>query len=247
MLTVFSTCRAFEGCYEFIQTNAVTSWTRLDPRPEVILFGDEDGGAEVARRLDCAHASRIDRHACGLPYVGALFGAARALASHDLMAYVNADLILFQDFMDAVRTVSERFGRFLMIGSRQDWLRREPINFIPGWQDWVRAAIQGHTRPRKALDYFVFTKDVYDIDFPPLVLARYWWDPWLVWSALSRGIPVVDASPSVLALHQQHGAAVLARNDPVARRNRELAGEEAIRVGIDDATWAIGNEGLKKK
>lgn len=249
MLTIFSTCRAFTDCYDFIQTNAITSWTQLDPRPEIILFGDEAGVAQISERLGCSQATDVERHPCGLPYVGSLFRAAQAQADHNLLCYVNADILLFQDFMDTALIVAGHLDRFLMIGPRWDWLKREPIDFSLGWQDQVLKTARGagQVRPRKALDYFVFTKGVYDIDFPPLVLARYWWDPWLVWSALTRGIPVVDATDSVTVLHQQHGAAVLARRDPVARRNRELTGEEPIQVGIDAATWTISGEGLRQK
>ena len=48
MLTLFSTPKPFRGHIAVIQTNAIRSWLELEPACEVILFGDEEGTAEVA-------------------------------------------------------------------------------------------------------------------------------------------------------------------------------------------------------
>lgn len=37
-----------------MQRNALKSWTLLDRDAEVILFGDEEGGADAAKSWDCA-------------------------------------------------------------------------------------------------------------------------------------------------------------------------------------------------
>ena len=50
MLTFFTTAKPFKGHSAIIQRNALKSWTLLDPDIEVILFGDEEGAAEVAPR-----------------------------------------------------------------------------------------------------------------------------------------------------------------------------------------------------
>jgi len=34
-----------------IQRNAIASWTRLDPRPEIFLFGEEEGTRELAGEI----------------------------------------------------------------------------------------------------------------------------------------------------------------------------------------------------
>ena len=42
-LTLFATPKRFQGHIDNIQRNAIASWTRLNPRPEIILFGADDG------------------------------------------------------------------------------------------------------------------------------------------------------------------------------------------------------------
>jgi hypothetical protein len=51
MLTLFTTAKPFEGHSGVIQRNALKSWKLLHPDIEIILFGDDAGGAELAREL----------------------------------------------------------------------------------------------------------------------------------------------------------------------------------------------------
>src|SRR6266853_4649960 len=47
VLTIFASAKPFHGHTGVIQRNAIASWTRLRPRPEIILFGNEPGVAEI--------------------------------------------------------------------------------------------------------------------------------------------------------------------------------------------------------
>gem|GEM_PF-7001836 len=48
MLTLFTTAKPFEGHSGVIQRNTLKSWKLLHPDIEIILFGDDAGGAEIA-------------------------------------------------------------------------------------------------------------------------------------------------------------------------------------------------------
>ena len=52
MLTIFAIPKAFRGHTATIQRNAITSWTMLHPRPEILLFGNESGTEEICRELE---------------------------------------------------------------------------------------------------------------------------------------------------------------------------------------------------
>ena len=65
MLTILSTPKRFSGIFEVIQTNAITSWTQLDPRPEIILFGRDEGTAEICAELGPAPRARRGGHRAG--------------------------------------------------------------------------------------------------------------------------------------------------------------------------------------
>lgn len=48
MLTLFTIAKPFRGPFAVIQRNTIRSWTLLRPACEIILFGDDDGSAEIA-------------------------------------------------------------------------------------------------------------------------------------------------------------------------------------------------------
>ena len=103
-----------------------------------------------------------------------------------------------------------------------------------------------------ALDYFVFTKGLWP-DMPGLALGRTAWDNWLAARPLADGIPVVDATPAVLAVHQNHTYQhVAGGQDAVwrgaeARRNQELAWASPLLCYTSHAGWELRPEGLVQR
>src|SRR5207244_10609033 len=112
MLTIFSTLKPFKGHIGIIQRNAIASWALLHPRPEIILFGNEEGTAEAAMDIGALHVSQVARNEFGTPLLNDLFQKAEQLASHQTLCYVNADILLLDDFSEAVIGASRiRFER----------------------------------------------------------------------------------------------------------------------------------------
>ena len=61
MLTFFTTAKPFVGRNGVIQRNALKSWMLVHPDAEVILFGDDEGSAEVAKKLGIRHESHTQK------------------------------------------------------------------------------------------------------------------------------------------------------------------------------------------
>ena len=59
MITVFSVPKPFEGHIGIIQCNAIKSWKKLDPKCEIILYGNEKGVKEIAEKFDLIHIPDI--------------------------------------------------------------------------------------------------------------------------------------------------------------------------------------------
>ena len=209
MITIFAMPKAFDGHIGIIQRNAITSWTRLSPRPEIILFGDEAGTADFAGELGLRHIAGIRRNAQGTPFLDDLFSQAQAAASFPIAAYVNSDIILFDEFLRAIDEVTAWRPEFLMAGRRWDIDIGAPLDFsMADWEQRLRTDVarRGKRRSVSWIDYFVFPPGMYR-EVPPMLIGRLWWDNWLVWKAGDLGAPVVDSSPRVLAVHQNHGYA----------------------------------------
>ncbi len=248
MLTFFTTANPFRGHAGIIQRNALESWTLLHPDAEVILFGDDDGAAEAARDLKIRHEAHVERNEHGTKRLDYLFSTARTVARHETLCYVNCDILLMQDFRRALERVRAAHPQFLMVGRRWDTEVYEPHDFTrANWQARLqaRALLQGRQRTTEWIDYFVFTRGVYGSSVPPLVVGRVHWDQWLVWKARDSGQPVVDVSPVVIAVHQNHDYSYHPQgkegvwHDAEAGRNHQLAGGWRHLRTIADATEVL--------
>ena len=232
MITFFTTAKPFRGHSATIQRNALKSWTLLHPDIEVILFGDDEGAAEVAADLGLRHEAHVERHESGMKYLHHIFGRAQEIARHDYLCYCNCDILLTDDFGRAFEKARGWRREFLLIARRWDTNITEAVDF--GARDW-RARIRnaalrtGVQQAYDFIDFFVFSKGLYS-GLPPLVIGRSYWDHWLIWKALSQGAAVLDASHYMVAVHQNHDygyhpAGKQGTNeDALARRNIELAG-----------------------
>lgn len=251
MLTLFATAKPFRGHNGIVQRNALKSWTLLHPDVEVILFGDDDGAAEVAAELGINHVPQVSRHESGMKHLRSFFEPAQQLARHSILCYINCDIVLTSDFSAAIERLRAMHSKFVMIGRRWDIDVQTPLPFKnPSWQADLRrlALSRGNQRSGGWIDYFVFPRGLYASELPDFVIGRVYWDQWLVWKARKSGLPVVDVSEVVTAIHQNHdygyhpaGAAGV-WNDGLAERNLLLAGSKFHLCTIDDATHTLAIE-----
>jgi hypothetical protein len=255
MLTLFALPKPFRGHINVIQRNAITSWTRLSPRPEIILFGNEDGTAEIARELGLRHVPDVRCSEYGTPLLNDLFEKAQALATHGTLCYVNADILLLSDFAKAVEQVASWRDRFLLVGRRtnldvdrlQDFDSPQCETQLRRW-----ALEKGILGPPDAIDYFVFSTGLY-VGLPHFALGRASWDNWLIWEARASRASVVDASGVVLAIHQNHDYSHLPHHPQGLLE--AISGEEAKRnfklmapkrhYTLDDATHKLAAKGFE--
>jgi hypothetical protein len=255
MLTIFSIPRPFLGHFETIQHNAIRSWTLLQSRPEIILFGEDEGTAQMANELSVLHMPEVARNEYGTPLLNDLFEKAQRLATHDLLCYVNADIILMSDFMPAVQQVASRRRRFLIIGQRWDVETDELWDF--GESDWaprLKTYVKEHGKihPPSGIDYFVFPRGMWG-ELPLFAIGRTAWDCWLIYRARSLGVPVIDATGCITAVHQNHdypnfsAGADGVWKGPEAKRNLEMAGGYRHVFTLQDATHKLTPDGLRRE
>jgi hypothetical protein len=207
MLTIFSTPKPFVGRIDMIQRNAIRSWQRLHPDVQVILIGDDDGTAEVCEELGVEHIKDVRRNEHGTKYLKSVYYQAEERARHKTLCHVNCDIVLMSDFWRAVQRVAGSGARFLMAGRRWDVEIDRPLNFeSPDWEAALRhlALNTNKQRPPQWIDYFVFRRGLYSGKLPDFFIGRPGWDNWLLWYPQSVGVPVVDASRVVVAVHQNH-------------------------------------------
>ncbi len=252
MVTLFSIPKPFRSHTEIIQRNAIQSWTHLQPHVEIILLGDDEGTGNAAKRFGLRHLPTVARNDYGTPLLSDVLEQAEGMATRSLLCYVNADIILMEDFLEAVRSVVRRKRRFLLAGRRWDIDIQEPLSFAAGWEAILRARVtaQGQLHPPTGIDYFVYPRKMWG-DVPPFAIGRTVWDNWLVYRARALRVPVVDATEAVMAVHQNHdyshvpAEAVDVWVGPEAERNMQLAGGWDHVFTLQDATHVLTPGRLK--
>ena len=233
MLTFFSTPKPFIGHSNVIQRNALKSWTLVHPDAEVILFGDEEGAAEVCRDLGIRHEPQVRRNEHGTKYLNYLFDRARDMSRHEFLCYANCDIMLTGDFLEGLKLASKAHSQFLMIGRRWDTDITEPWDFSqPDWAQRLRslALLQGKQNGPSWVDYFCFSRDLYYGKMPAFLIGRNGWDPWLTWYACKSKAHLIDASKMVIAVHQNHDYAYLGEGSAAERSKAEV-----------DYNWGLGS------
>ena len=250
MLTLFAMPKPFRGHIGVIQRNAIQSWIRMCSGCEIILFGSDEGTAEIASELGVSHVPDVASNSHGTPLVSDLFEQAQRVAGHDLLAYVNADIILMSDFLQAIGKVSHQAERFLMVGQRWDVTIEQPWDFeAPDWEINIRSRVreQGNLHPKTGIDYFVFPRGLYDT-VPPFAIGRTAWDNWLIHYARRRSVIVVDATASVTAVHQDHDYGSFGSKDGLWRGEEARLNQRLMGGGygtLDDASHLLSPQGLR--
>jgi hypothetical protein len=202
---MLSTPKAFSGIFDVIQRNAITSWTKLDPRPEIILFGRDHGTAELCAELGLVHVPDVQVTPEGTPLLSDMFLRGQEMASHPVVCWSNADVIFTSELLRAADVVSAHERAAYLVGRRTDIDQSELLDFGSDWQRELRdrAARHGERKPANWIDYFVFTRGLFET-LPPFAIGRPGYDPWLIWRAADLGADVIDATEFVPAIHQRH-------------------------------------------
>jgi hypothetical protein len=256
MLTLFTTCKPFVGPAAVHQRNALRSWTLMDPRPEVIVFGDEEGAKEMATKLDLLHVEYVKRDEYGLPFLDFIFERVQVTASNDLLMWANADVVMVDGVAEAARACDEAFpGGFLGVCRRWDVELDHPLDFEDDWRGELRKAVgdSGELYTPCSSDVFLFKRPL-SWAVPPFVAGRPKWDNATLWLAVHHETPVVDVTDRVLLAHPRHGYPDGAgqkawRGHPSGADNEALAaGREWCFRHVRQAgwLWRLTEDGLEK-
>ncbi|MCI0549644.1 MAG: glycosyltransferase family 2 protein [Anaerolineae bacterium] len=259
LITLFSAPKPFTDPHiAMIQRNAIKSWTLLSD-VEVILLGEETGLAEAARELDVKHIPNVTRNTNGTPLISSMLQLARQHSNSNLLCIINADMILMPDFVEATRrsrlsrSIPARGQRdkFVLLSQRWDLDITAPLDFVEGWQRQLESTVrtQGQLHRPAGSDFFLFPKSCYH-NIPDFAIGRAGWDNWMIYKARKEKWPVIDCTPSVMIVHQNHDYSHLPGGKPHyehpdTNENIRLAGgQAAVRYTILDSTHQL-TEGSK--
>src|SRR5262249_32471430 len=151
------------------------------------------------------YVPEVARNTFGTPLVSDLFQQAQQLSGNNLFCYVNSDIILMSDFMQAIQLVVDQKRRFLLVGHRWNFDVKEVLEFTPDWEETLRRQVQqGATvAAPTTIDFLLFPRGLLG-EIPPFAIGRPLWDNWMLYRARALSVPLIDATPVVMAVHQNH-------------------------------------------
>lgn len=250
-ITLVSVCKPWRGDDAKHQGAALRSWTRLGL--PVVLCGNDTGVAEACARFGFIHEPNVrtgdDLGLAGKsPLLSDVIAAAAAHATGPL-CYINADIIVCDDFARRLADLFTEFGRDAFITGRRhnfDFTRFDPIAALD-----PRTLLPGcRLHPATGTDFFCFRADLFPGDIPDFVIGRTSWDNWLMWMACEHAHPAIDATETVVTFHPDHDYAALMveagkpgqprprthwPDSPSILHNRRLVGD---RIGdLSDPRW----------
>ena len=253
MITLFSIPKAFQGHNGIIQRNAIRSWTLLQPQSEVILLADDEGTDQIAAELGVMHIPDVERNEFGTPLLDDAYRLAESEATHPLLCYVNADIILMSDLIKAVETVKANSDWFLMTGQRRDLEVEHLLDFGGDWEERLRKDVskRGRLHHFTGIDFWAYSKGLLS-DMPPLAVGRIAFESWCLYKARAAKADVVDSTEIVYSIHQEHdyyhhpGGLRGIGEGVEAQRNREMVGGGRYFFIIKDRTHILSTKGLKR-
>jgi hypothetical protein len=252
-LTLFTAPKPFTDPHiALIQRNAIRSWLSQGEQVDVLLIGDEPGISKAANEFGVECLATVEKNAQGTPLINSIFEQAQAHSPSPILAYINSDIILLDDFLPAVYEVAQQFHHYLIVGQRWDLDQESKLDFEPGWAAAMKERLQSEAalHPLAGSDYFVFPRGQFT-NLPPFALGRAGWDNWMIFKGRSMSFPVIDATKAITVIHQDHDYGHLEGGVPhyrlpESRENVELGGGPETVFTLADATWRLNGQGLRK-
>lgn len=254
-LSIVTTIKAMTGHFAVIQKNALTSWTRLKPKCQVMVAGNAEGSAQLARDLGLDHIDNVACNQWQTPFLKDIIQKAEKAARHERIMLINADIILGSEFLAAVARAAS--PQTLIIGGRWNIDLTGAIDFgSDSWEQRLKEKVRRQGKLMKgALDYFIFPRGFWGTLPEQLAIGRPGYDNFLVYQARKTGRRVVDITGAVTAIHQNHDYSHHRDGwqgvwqGPEARQN--YACQESIHPDhpeiifrYDDATHCLTTKGL---
>ena len=252
-MTIFSTPKPFNDPHiATIQYNAIQSWKELGDDVSIFLIGDEYGVKELAHELGVNYAQDVIRNSQGTPLLSSIFELGRNLNQSPILAYINADIIIFSDFIVAAVNTSKQMDEFLLVGQRWDLEVNQRIDFSKNWQDALKdnCSKNGKLHPRGGSDYFIYPRKCFST-IPDFAVGRAGWDNWMFYQARRNNWACIDCSKAIQIIHQNHDYSHLPGGQthyrlPETNENVRLAGGKRAIFTLMDVNYEMENNQIKK-
>lgn len=252
MITIYATLKGMDTEQKTVmQRNAVQSWLKLDPKPQIIILGDELGVKELCQEFGLQQVIHLPCAPSGAPYFDHFTRLAREAALYDTMLLVSADIILGQDTIEATKAVKKQLPNGFCVCARKQNIAMKLLDFSK--ENWMDDIEKQDWNLWAAGDYFLHHKD-FLTTMPRFIAGRSSVDNWMFKLACHHNY-LVDATGSITVLHHNHGErlwdmqGIPHEEHPEVQHNRKMYQDHDIKtlpkwgyvhyIGINYANWLM--------
>ncbi|CAI9729690.1 Hypothetical predicted protein [Octopus vulgaris] len=211
ILTMFTSWDVNETKY-IVHNNTVSNWIKLKKYVNPIIFTNSSRYKKLCSDAGWTVYPITHYAAGGAPVLKTMFLKAMENFNTTFYAFANGDILFEDGLIDTLFLLMEEMSidnmshPLLLIGRRTNvkYLSRKDASTHKSLRGVARE--KGHLFLVNAEDYFITNRNYPWKDIPNLVIGRPAYDNWLVAHARRSNFTVIDASDTILAVHQTTNA-----------------------------------------
>ena len=257
LLTLFTTFKNSSEKFYFY-ANTLRNWAVMVSRVNLVLFvyGTDPNMIKIAKSLGWRihNTPRVNNY--GTPYLKEMYKVVSETYNSSFYGYCNGDILFDNGLADTVEalskfTESEQIPRLMVVGRRTNYEMKESEELYNVTDIQRAAKAKGKLFMPDAVEYFLIAHNDYPWHkVPDIVIGRSAYDNYLVAFAIMQGITVVDATSTILALHQTGEDGNFAgHHQPDSKHNRKVIGPFHFGKGTVSAAQMVtkrdNNEGIQ--
>jgi len=230
IVTMFTTIRDRE-CRKDIHNRLIRNWAALGPDLDPVLFvpvTEYNTSSWINTATSNNWTVRVlYALRSNLPILTAMFKDAIARSRSPFIGYANADILFDRSLILTLCSLNQRLNlaneTILIIGRRRN-VDIVKIDLGSGY-NLTKISLMDRIKPfhGMAQDYFITTRRGLSWkEIPDFVVGRNGYDNWLVAKALDWNITLIDASRTVLALHQSGIDGYMSGSKTVAKETKYI-------------------------
>jgi UDPglucose 6-dehydrogenase len=203
------------------QYNSVLSWKKLRLKPTIIIFGNDEGVSEFCKDHDIINMN-IKCNEKNVPYISEMLKEGYKFMGddYDYITYVNADILLKDDFCDTIEEFHKKFSNVkscLLTCVRYNIFNYQKLNFNKNWEEQLEK-FKCEIEEPTGIDIFLHKKNNY-INLPDFAIARYAFDSYMLNYAIINFDITVDITNTCKIYH--HYGKWYQNSKPVERKLEE--------------------------
>ncbi len=197
---------------EYVQSNTLMNWAQFQPKVRLILFSTFTTGPliDLATELGWIVQAVPKVNEFGTPYLKEMYQAAMNMSQSYFYGYINGDILFTETLINTLQVLAEdvsvsTYACSMVTGIRTN-VNIDPNSKTPFYKftDIAKTTTaRGTLFEEYAQDYFMMSCDRFPWEtLPDLVIGRPAYDNYLVAMATKYHVQLIDATRTILALHQ---------------------------------------------